>query len=73
MSSTIKVPLPAEVSVTMEKHPEIDWASIAQKSLTDYARKIAIADALTRNSDMTDEDVSHLDDEVKKSILAKYS
>jgi len=38
--STLTIAIPADISETIAKHSEIDWQSIAQKSLIDYAKKL---------------------------------
>jgi hypothetical protein len=70
--TTITIDIPADLLQVLETHPEIDWKTIAQKSLLDYARKVLLADKLTGESQFNQETVSLLDEQIKSKIARHY-
>jgi hypothetical protein len=71
--STISVEIPKDVLNLIERHKEIDWQRIAQQSLLDYARKVALAEQLTQGSTLTEEDVEELDQRIKEGLAKHFS
>lgn len=70
--SSIIIEIPDDLAAVIERHKDIDWKHIAQKSLLEYARKIALADRLTEKSALTEEDVAALDKHLKSELAKKY-
>ena len=70
--STISIEIPADVLRVIERHREIDWQRIAQQSLLEYARKVALAEQLSERSVLTEADVLELDKKVKEGLVQKY-
>ena len=65
--------LPEDVYQIVKKHNEIRWSEIARRAIADFAKKLALLDALTANSELTEEDVMELDEKVKEGILKHYT
>ncbi len=70
--STLTIDIPSELVKIIELHKEIDWKSIAQKSLLEYARKITLADRLTNESTLSDKDVEVLNGQIKTELTRKF-
>lgn len=56
----------------VKSHKEIKWSQIARKAIEDYARKLVILDALTKNSEITEADIMELDVKIKKGLHEHY-
>lgn len=70
--STMSIEIPADILKVIERHKEIDWQRIAQQSLLEYARKVGLAEHLTRKSTLTEADIEQLDTRVKEGLAQKY-
>ncbi len=70
--TTITIDIPADLLRVLEKHPEIDWKTIAQKSLLDYAKKVLLADKLTDESQLSQGTVDSLDEQIKSKLARHY-
>ena len=70
--TTITIDIPADLLRVLETHPEIDWKTIAQKSLLDYAKKVLLADKLTDESRLSQGTVDLLDEQIKSKIARHY-
>ena len=70
--TTITIDIPADLLRVLETHPEIDWKTIAQKSLLDYAKKILLADKLTDESRLSQGTVDLLDEQIKSKLARHY-
>jgi alpha-D-ribose 1-methylphosphonate 5-triphosphate synthase subunit PhnG len=68
----ITLSVPEDIHTIMKQHNEIRWSEIARRAISDYAKKLALLDALTQNSELTEEDVMELDEKVKKGIYEHY-
>ena len=64
--------LPEDVYRIVKEHNEIRWSEIARRAIADYAKKLALLDALTANSELTEEDIMELDEKVKEGIFKHY-
>jgi len=64
--------LPEDVYRIVKAHNEVRWSEIARRAIEDYARKITLLNAMTENSELTDEDIAALDKTVKAGILKHY-
>jgi len=64
--------LPEDVHRIVKAHSEVRWSEIARRAIEDYAKKLALLDALTRHSTVAEEDIMGLDYEVKKGIGDHY-
>ena len=70
--TTITIDIPADLLRVLETHPEIDWKTIAQKSLLDYAKKVFLADKLTDESQLSQGTVDLLDEQIKSKLARHY-
>ena len=70
--TTITIDIPADLLRVLETHPEIDWKTIAQKSLLDYAKKVLLADKLTDESRLSQGTVDLLDEQIKSKLARHY-
>ena len=70
--ATITIDIPADLLRVLETHPEIDWKTIAQKSLLDYAKKVLLADKLTDESQLSQGTVDLLDEQIKSKLARHY-
>ena len=64
--------LPEDVYQIIKNHNEIRWSEIARRAISDYAKKLALLDALTAKSELTEEDIMKLDLKIKKGIHKHY-
>ena len=64
--------LPDEVYRFVKEHREIRWSEVARRAIAEYAKKLALLDALTAESELTEEDVMKLDERIKKGISNHY-
>jgi len=64
--------LPEDVYTIVKSHKEIRWSEIARNAIEDYAKKLALLDTITANSELTDEEIMELDKKVKESMYKRY-
>ena len=64
--------LPEDVYQIVKSHNEIRWSEIARRAISDYAKKLALLDTLTANSELTEADIMKLDKKIKKGIHKHY-
>ncbi len=68
----ITLSLPEDIYRIVKEHREIRWSEVARRAIEDYAKKLALLDALTEKSELTEEDIMHLDETIKERIYAYY-
>jgi predicted CopG family antitoxin len=64
--------LPEDVYKIVKNHKEVRWSEIARRAIEDYAKKIALLNTMTAQSDLTEEDIMRLDTKVKSGIQQHY-
>jgi hypothetical protein len=64
--------LPEDVYRIVKAHNEVRWSEIARRAIEDYAKKIALMNALTQESDLSEDDIMALDPKVKAGIQKHY-
>ncbi|MEW5937195.1 MAG: hypothetical protein AB1665_05180 [Candidatus Thermoplasmatota archaeon] len=64
--------LPEDVYRIVKEHGEVRWSEIARRAIADYAKRLALLDALTANSELTEKDIMELDEKIKAGILRHY-
>ena len=64
--------LPEDVYRIVKAHNEVKWSEIARRAIEDYARKIALMNAMTQKSDLSEDDIMELDQVVKAGIQKHY-
>lgn len=65
--------LPEDVYRIVKSHKEIRWSEIARQAIEDYAKKIALMNAITARSDLTEDDIMTLDEKIKAGIRQHYA
>lgn len=68
----ITLSVPDDIYFIMKQHGEIKWSEVARRAISDYAKKLSLLDALTRESELTEEDIMELDEKVKEGIYNHY-
>ena len=64
--------IPEDIYHIVKSHKEIRWSEIARKAIADYAKKLALMDAILVDSELTEKDVMKLDKKIKKGIHKHY-
>jgi len=64
--------LPEEVYKIVKAHNEVRWSEIARRAIEEYARKIELMNAITQESELTEDDIMALDKKVKAGIRKHY-
>ena len=64
--------LPEDVYRIVKAHNEVRWSEIARRAIEEYARKIALMNAMTHESELSEEDIMALDHKVKAGIQKHY-
>ena len=64
--------IPEEIYHIVKSHKEIRWSEIARKAISDYAKKLALMDAVLGDSELTEKEVMKLDKKLKKGIHKHY-
>ncbi len=64
--------LPEEVYKIVKAHNEVRWSEIARRAIEDYAKKIALLNAMTNESELTEDEITALDHKVKAGIQKHY-
>lgn len=64
--------LPEDVYRIVKTHNEVRWSEIARRAIEDYARKMTLLDAITKNSELDEDDIAALDKKVKAGIQDHY-
>ena len=68
----LTIDIPEDIQKVIESHSNIDWETIAQQSLLDYARRLARVEALLEKSEFTDEDAVEFDKRFKAGLAKHY-
>lgn len=68
----VTVSVPEDLREAMRRHDEVNWSAVIRKAVQDHLRKLAIADAIAKKSELTDADVQELDRLVKKGMAKKH-
>ena len=68
----ITLSLPEDIYSIMKQHGEIRWSGVARRAISEYAKKLSLLDALTSESELTEEDIMDLDEKVKEGIYNHY-
>lgn len=64
--------LPEDVYRIVKAHNEVRWSEIARRAIEDYAKKIALMNAMTQESELSEDDIMALDHTVKAGIRKHY-
>ena len=64
--------LPEEVYKIVKSHKEVRWSEIARRAIEDYAKKVALLNAMTAQSELTQDDIMALDKKIKSGVHQHY-
>ena len=79
----ITLSLPEDVYKIMKKHKEIRWSEIARQAIEKFSKKIELLENIDhkekielfnkffQNSELNEDDILKIDDELKENILRK--
>lgn len=68
----IPLSLPEDVHRIVKAHSEIRWSGIARRAIEEYAKKLALLDAMTIQSTVAEEEIMAPDSRVKEGIQEHY-
>jgi len=71
--SRLKLDVPVDLKVILDRHPEIDWESVAEKAVWSVARKVQLADRLAERSTLTESAAEAIGRDVKTGLRRRYS
>lgn len=69
----ITLSLPEDVYRIVKAHRETRWSEIARRAIETYAKRLELLEALTADSELTEEDIAELDEKIKEGIFRYYS
>jgi Arc/MetJ-type ribon-helix-helix transcriptional regulator len=69
----ITLSLPEDVYKIVKAHRETRWSEVARRAIERYAKRLELLDALTSDSELTEDDIAELDEKVKEGIYRHYS
>lgn len=69
---TITVRVPEDLKSEIEKHNEINWSEVIRRSIWKYIHKLKLADQIASKSELSEEDVEEMSEELKKRIAEHY-
>lgn len=64
--------LPEDVYNIVKSHKEVRWSEIARRAIEDYAKKVALLNAITAQSELTKDDIMVLDKKIKSGVQQHY-
>lgn len=69
---TMTVRVPEDLKSEIDKHDEINWSEVIRKSMWKYIHKLKLADQIASKSELTEDDVEEMSEELKKRIAEHY-
>ena len=66
--SKLTMDVPVDLKAILDRHPEIDWESIAKKAVWSLARKVQLADQIANRSSLTESAAEVIGREVKTAL-----
>ena len=64
--------LPEDAYKIVKSHKEVRWSEIARRAIEDYAKKVALLNAMTAQSELTKDDIMVLDKKIKSGVQQHY-
>lgn len=64
--------LPEDIYKIVKTHKEIRWSEIARRAIEDYAKKVTLLNAMTAESELTEEEIMVLDEKIKSGLQKHY-
>ena len=64
--------IPAELHAMIKRRPEVSWSAVARDAMWAYARKLELLDELTKDSQLTEQDVLDIGKRVKAAIRKRH-
>ena len=71
--SRLKLDVPVDLKAILDRHPEIDWESVAEKAVWSMARKVQLADRIAGRSSLTESAAEAIGRDVKTALRRRYS
>ncbi|HET7324202.1 MAG TPA: hypothetical protein VFJ06_07715 [Halococcus sp.] len=68
----VTIRVPDDLKEEMDSHPEINWSEVARQSMREYLCKLRMAEEITEESQLTEEDAEELSEAVKHAIAEHY-
>ncbi|MCX6700224.1 MAG: hypothetical protein NTV68_09885 [Methanomicrobiales archaeon] len=65
--------LPEDTYRIVKNHKEIRWSEIARRAIEDYAKKIALMNEITAQSELTEDDSMAIDKKIKSGVQQRYT
>ena len=69
---TMTVRVPEDLKSEIDKYDEINWSEVIRKSMWKYIHKLNLADQIASKSELTEDDVEEMSEELKKRIAKHY-
>jgi ribosomal protein S12 methylthiotransferase accessory factor YcaO len=70
--SKVSVRVPDELKKSMEKHGKINWSEIARQAFREEIKKLELADSISSETELTEDDVQEIGEKVKEGIAEKH-
>ncbi|MBI4174904.1 MAG: hypothetical protein HY517_04630 [Candidatus Aenigmarchaeota archaeon] len=64
--------IPEDLKKIMDRYSDVRWSEVARKAMWEKARKLELMDALTANSEMTEEDAERIGHKIKHGIAKRH-
>jgi predicted CopG family antitoxin len=64
--------LPEDVYKIVKSHKEVRWSEIARRAIEDYAKKVSLLNAMTAQSELTQDEIMVLDKKIKSGVHQHY-
>jgi predicted CopG family antitoxin len=64
--------LSEDIYEIVKTHKEIRWSEIARRAIEDYAKKVELLNAMTAQSELTEDDIMVLDKKIKSGVQQHY-
>ena len=71
--SSLKIDVPLDLKTILDRHPEIDWESVAEKAVWSMAHKVQLAERLAERSTLAESAAEAIGRDVKVALRRRYS
>lgn len=66
------ISIPDDLREQMRRHEEVNWGAVVRKAIQRHLRKLKIAEAIAKRSELTEDDIEELDRLVKEGLAEEY-
>ena len=70
--ATITLSVPDELKQEMDKLQIINWSAVAREAFKEKIDKLKLLEALTKDSELTAEDINKIGEKIKEGIAKKH-